>query len=376
MRNTPTVEPRLQRMANDFFCSTITDVSVREAINSSEGWSALTKHAQGSPRSLRQLYIDLTGDQNLQFTQAAVRESIDLAMVAQILANAANLRISQEFQLATEYDAWREISEIKTLLDFKSQSVMRMGHFGSLRKIERDDAYPELMQAPSSTESYTPDTYGGIISIHRKDIINDNVGAIMRMPSMITMDAKMDLSAFAWGLILDNPTLGDGKALFHADHDNLISDTTANAGFSDDHLLALEALLRAQKLPGRENMAALPARFVIIPSALRKSSYGVITSAFGTNNATPTFAQSLQIKAIECLHATSEKDYYVATDRLLCPVLEIGFFQGREVPELIVADGESTGALFTHDKVLWKVRHEYGGSIIDHRGIAKTHITD
>ncbi len=367
---------KAQQMANDFFCSQITDLSVREAINTNAGSQVLSKTAHGSPRSLRQLYIDLTGDSRLELTNAAVRESIDPSLVAKILANAANLRIMQDFQLATEYDFWREFAEVNSLSDFKSQTVMRMGHFGSLKKVGRDDAYEELAQGAETNESYTPDTYGGMISIHRKDIINDNVGAIMRMPTMVTMDAKMDLSAFAWSLILDNPTLGDGKALFHSDHNNLISDTTANAGLSDDHFLALEAKLRTQKFPGRDDVAALPARYAIIPSALRKTAYGVFTASYGLNNATPTFVQSMQIKVMECIHASNAKDYYVVTDKLFCPVLEIGFYLGREVPELLVADNETAGALFTHDKIQWKVRHEYGGSVVDYRGIAKAHITD
>lgn len=367
---------KAQQMANDFFCSQITDLSVREAINTNAGSQVLSKTAHGSPRSLRQLYIDLTGDTRLELTNAAVRESIDPSLVAKILANAANLRILQDFQMPTEYDFWRELADVNSLSDFKSQTVMRMGHFGSLKKVGRDDAYEELAQGAETNESYTPDTYGGMISIHRKDIINDNVGAIMRMPTMVTMDAKMDLSAFAWSLILDNPTLGDGKALFHSDHNNLISDTTANAGLTDDHFLALEAKLRSQKFPGRDDVAALPARYAIIPSALRKTAYAVFTAAYGLNNATPTFLQSLQIKVMECVHASAAKDYYVVTDKMFCPVLELGFYQGREVPELLVADNETAGALFTHDKIQWKVRHEYGGSVVDYRGIAKAHITD
>jgi hypothetical protein len=351
-------------------------VSVRESINANAGSQVLSKTAHGSPRSLRELYIAVTGDTRLELTNAVVRESIDPSLVAKIFANAANLRIMQDFQLATEYDFWREFADISSLSDFKSQTVIRMGHFGSLKKVGRDDAYEELAQGAETNESYTPDTYGGMISIHRKDIINDNVGAIMRMPTMVTMDAKMDLSKFAWGLILDNPTLGDGKALFHADHANLISDTTANAGLTDDHFLALEAKLRSQKFPGRDDVAALPARYAIIPSALRKTAYGVFTASYGLNNATPTFVQSMQIKVMECIHASNAKDYYVVTDKLFCPVLEIGFYLGREVPELLVADNETAGALFTHDKIQWKVRHEYGGSVVDYRGIAKAHITD
>ncbi len=368
---------KLQQAANDFFFSDVTEHSVREAVREAHGENILSKDYRGSMRSLRGLYILGTGDTNLTFDLVTVSESVDPATFTKILQNAMNLRLLRDYTLPSVYDAWRLLFDVVPLADFKTQEVMRTGYYGALQIIGRDDAYPELTQGGKLDNSYTPDTRGGMISIHRKDIINDNVGEIRRQPAKISIGTKLDLSAFVWGLILDNPALGDGVDLFHADHGNLLTGNAAAAGLAAATLVTMDGKLRDQTLPGRTDKLMLPTKYVIIPAnaTMRTAAYAVIAPAFGQQNAIPTFAQSLSAQGIECPHASDADDWYVATDKSIQEIGEVGFFQGKEEPEILVADNQLAGALFTHDKVQYKVRHEYGGSIVDYRGIAKSAVT-
>lgn len=368
---------KIQQAANDLFFSDIDEVSVRESVNTTAGNPVISKHQKGSQRSLRGLYIMLTGDSDLTFDIAKVRESIDPATIAKIFANALNLRLTREDSLPSVYDGWRLIADVVPLADFKKQEVMRTGYYGTLSIIQKNDPYPELAQGTKLDNSYTPDTRGGLVSIHRKDIINDNVGEIRRIPSKINIGAKLDLSGFVWSLILDNPTLGDTTALFHADHGNLHTGNTSTAGLSGDILSTLDGKMKDQTLPGRTEKLLLPTKYVIIPAnaAMRKKAYEVVAPAYGQNNQVPTFAQSLTVQVIECPHASDADDWYTATDKNIQEILEVGFFQGREEPELLIADNDLAGALFTHDKIQYKVRHEYGGSVVDYRGLQKSAVT-
>lgn len=368
---------KIQQAANDFYFSDVTEHSVREAVREAHGENSLSKDYRGSIRSLRELYILGTGDVNLTFDIATVSESVDPATFTKILQNAMNLRLLRDYTLPSVYDAWRLLFDVVPLADFKTQEVMRTGYYGALQVIGRDDAYPELAQGGKLDNSYTPGTRGGMISIHRKDIINDNVGEVRRQPAKISLGAKLDLSAFVWGLILDNPTLGDGVDLFHADHYNLLTGNTSTAGLSSTTLPTMDGKLKDQTLPGRSDKLMLPTKYVIIPAnaAMRKLAYEVLAPAFGQSNQVPTFAQSLSVQGIECPHAQDADDWYVATDKAIHEIGEVGFFQGKEEPEILIADNQLAGALFTHDKVQYKVRHEYGGSIVDYRGIAKSAVT-
>jgi hypothetical protein len=49
-------------------------------------------------------------------------------------------------------------------------------------------------------------------------------------------------------------------------------------------------------------------------------------------------------------------------------MIEIGFFGGREEPELFVQDAPNVGSLFSNDVITYKIRHIYGGGVLDFRG--------
>jgi hypothetical protein len=49
-------------------------------------------------------------------------------------------------------------------------------------------------------------------------------------------------------------------------------------------------------------------------------------------------------------------------------MIELGFLDGREVPELIAQSTPDTGSVFTNDALAWKVRHVFGGAFLDYRG--------
>ena len=59
--------------------------------------------------------------------------------------------------------------------------------------------------------------------------------------------------------------------------------------------------------------------------------------------------------------------WVVVADPMDIPTIELGFFQGREAPELFTQDAETVGSMFTNDTVTYKIRHIYGGTVLDHR---------
>jgi hypothetical protein len=46
----------------------------------------------------------------------------------------------------------------------------------------------------------------------------------------------------------------------------------------------------------------------------------------------------------------------------------VGFLDGEEEPDLFVQEDERQGAMFSHDKKTFKIRHCYGGAVLDFRG--------
>jgi hypothetical protein len=53
------------------------------------------------------------------------------------------------------------------------------------------------------------------------------------------------------------------------------------------------------------------------------------------------------------------------------PSIWVDFLDGREEPEMWLADLPTQGALFTNDRIEYKIKHVYGGDLEDFRGAAK-----
>jgi hypothetical protein len=51
--------------------------------------------------------------------------------------------------------------------------------------------------------------------------------------------------------------------------------------------------------------------------------------------------------------------------------IELGFLDGQQEPQLFVQDMPNVGSMFTNDKLTYKIRHIYGGGVIDYRGADK-----
>jgi hypothetical protein len=49
----------------------------------------------------------------------------------------------------------------------------------------------------------------------------------------------------------------------------------------------------------------------------------------------------------------------------------VGFVQGQREPQIFIQNDPTQGAVFTNDRITYKVRHEYGGDIVDFRPVGK-----
>jgi hypothetical protein len=68
---------------------------------------------------------------------------------------------------------------------------------------------------------------------------------------------------------------------------------------------------------------------------------------------------------------TDANDWALSADKNDIPSIEIGFLDGNEEPELFVQDNPTNGSMFASDKLTYKIRHIYGGTPVDFRGLYK-----
>ena len=68
---------------------------------------------------------------------------------------------------------------------------------------------------------------------------------------------------------------------------------------------------------------------------------------------------------------TDANDWGLFADPADIDILEVAFLNGQEEPEFFLADTPTQGLMFTADKIQYKIRHEYGGVVVDFRGSYK-----
>lgn len=301
----------------------------------------------------------------------SLEESIDTSTFDQILGDSITRRMIQEYQYP-QYQSWRLIAAPPVpLTDFRTQRRVRMGGYGDLPKVLQGAPYQPLNSPTDEEATYAPEKHGGTEDLTIEMIANDDVGAVRRIPVNLGRAAARTLYKAVWvTTIQGNATCTyDSTTLFHANHGN--TDTKA---LSAANLLAVENAMRDQTnlnstdVLGAGNMPVL----LVIPNELRDTAHKlVVSNAAVTSNedaTTPNIFRGRYREPVVIDEWTDATDWFAFADPSQTPVLEVGFMDGREEPELFVQDQQTSGSVFSADKLTYKIRHIWAIGVIDHRG--------
>ncbi|SEU06790.1 prohead protease/major capsid protein fusion protein [Stigmatella erecta] len=221
--------------------------------------------------------------------------------------------------------------------------------------------------------TYRVSKYGVAIHLSWELLLNDDLGAWLRVQPGLGQVARRKEADLLYGLFAENggagPTMADGKALFHADHKNI----APVAGQLDATSLdSARLLLRRQTALGGGQLSAAP-RFLICGPELEGAAERVLAlgsrpQSAGLDSAQPTWVSSL-VPIIE--------------NRLGGTAFYIASAPGKPVDGLVVARlAENEGGpyieredAFIRDATSWKCRHVVGVKALDFRSLVKVPIT-
>ncbi len=327
--------------------------------------------------SIKECYIHVTGDKRVtgrlqdcdraRLREAAgpMREAIDSATFANVLGDSITRRLIGDYRQTSHYDVWRYLAGTPVPLnDFRSNERTRMGGYGDLPAVAQGAGYQALSSPTDEKASYAVTKRGGTEEVTLETIKNDDVGIIMRIPMKLSRAARRTLSKFVLDFIKDNPTIYDSKTLFHASRGNL-----GDAALSADTLAAARiAVLKQTELSSADRIGIPPVN-LWVPFDQEETAFNLFRRQ---NNNDTTFVQSLQMTVLPVWYWTDANDWAVSADPNDIPIMELGFLDGNEEPELFVQDNPTVGSLFSHDKITYKIRHIYGGNVVDYRGVYKS----
>ena len=118
-----------------------------------------------------------------------------------ILSNVSNKFLLEGFFSVER--VWRNICAVRNVSDFKTVTSYRLVGADQYKPVAPGG---ELKHGTLGEESYTnkADTYGLLLSIDRRDIINDDLGAITTVPRKLGRGSGLKINDVFWAIFLNN----------------------------------------------------------------------------------------------------------------------------------------------------------------------------
>lgn len=346
-------------------------------------------------RSLKEAFIDFTGRRpdwtgGEDFNREILRESVTLRRNGERVGFDSAARSVESVDTTTwgyalgdsitrrmvalysqpSLQTWRQIvSSVFSVTDFRTQRIQRVGGYGTLPTVAQGAPYQPLTSPGNEEVTYALAKKGGTEDLTLETIANDDLRVIQQLPQKLGLAAAQTLYRFVWDFLDTNPNIYDATALFAAGHNN-----TATNALSGANLSAARKAMRKQTAYGdTSNVLSAVPKYLVVVSDLEELAHQLCTSAVaiptgapvGAASNTPNLHQGLTPIVVD--YWTSTTKWITIADPALTPTMEVGFYQGREDPELFVQADPSVGSLFDADKVTYKIRHIYSGAWLDYR---------
>jgi len=283
-----------------------------------------------------------------------------------ILSNVANKFLLEGFFSVER--TWRNVCAVRNVSDFKTVTSYRLV---GADQYERVAPGGELKHGTLGNETYTnkADTYGLLLSVDRRDVINDDLGAITTVPRKLGRGSGLKINDVFWTTFLAN------AAFFTAGNKNYL--TGAATALSIDALSAAEVAFLDQVDGDGKPVGVLPA-ILLVPtalSALGSQLFKSLELRETTANAKYPVSNPHQGKfrvevsrylANAQYAGSSAKAWYLLAEPADLPVVEVAFLHGQESPTIETADAD-----FHVLGMQLRGYHDFGCALQDPRGGTK-----
>lgn len=253
--------------------------------------------------------------------------------------------ISNKFLLAGFFGVertWRNICGVRNVRDFKTVTSYRL--IGT-DQYERVAPGGQIKHGTLGEESYTnkADTYGLMLQIDRRDIVNDDLGAISTVPRKLGRGAGLKINDVFWTEFLDH------ASFFASGNNNYIEGAATALGI--DGLTAGELKFLDQVDADGKPIGVNPA-ILLVPSALNAMGAQLMKSVelrdttFSTKYpvANPHVGK-FRLEMSRYLGNTaytgsSLKAWYLLADPADLAAIEVAFLNGMESPTIETAEAD------------------------------------
>jgi hypothetical protein len=326
-------------------------------------------------QSFKECYAEITGDSRVtgrlrDCDDVRLREALGTDSFDALLGDAMNRRMIADYRAGTALDVYRRLVNVVPVNDFREQSRLRWGGYGDLPVVEERQAYEELSSpGDDAPAKYKLAKRGGVESVSLEMIRNDDVGLIRQVPIKLGRSAKRTLSRAVMMSFVDDTPIYDGQPLFanHAKRHNLDGASNLGAAALNANSLAARRLnMKRRAAFGETEPLGLLPKTLLVPDALEQAGFDLFRR--GTEQ-DKTFVSSmnLEVAAVWCWE--NPTGWGLAGDPMDGPMIELGFLDGNEEPEMFVQDAPNSGSLFHNDAITYKIRHVWAFAWLDWRNV-------
>jgi hypothetical protein len=346
----------------------------------------------GAFNGLRDAYVHLTGDDDIKGMFYPHKASKELRACADFASNsfAFGLQNALSMYLSKMYKAFPYheeilISEKKKANDFRKIHSVQLGYLGDLPDMDPETGDYQSAEQYTDTESqYVLSHKGTILWVTRRHILNDSIGLVKDMVKRMARSARKTHARYVWNFYINNATCPDGTAWFTAEHGNLGN----NALDLTPLVTAITALANmTEPGPSAEKLGLDLETFnwhLVVPVdlwdlAVKKNQGRDYYASNDLTTKVPNPCQRLfgdrNERIVTCPLMTDTNDWGIIRDREDVPIVEMSYLAGHEEPEFILEEGPTEEHVFTADRIGYKIRHEYGGTLAGHQGGYKSVVT-
>jgi len=255
---------------------------------------------------------------------------------------------------------WRPLGQMTTVPDFRATTRAALGDISALEEVKEHGEYKygklEEEGAPIRVTKF-----GKIIAITWEAVINDDLGALTRIPRAYGLAAAETESNLVWNLILSNPNFTDGSAIFVAGHGNLAA---SGGAINTTTLGAARAAMRKQKSKAGAFLNVEPRYLVVGPDKELEAFQFTSSQYVPAKNSDINDGRNTSLVVIVDGRITGNQ-WYLFTEAGLIDTFEYAYLEGE--PGVFTETREG----FEVDGMEIKARLVFGAAWIDWRGAYK-----
>jgi hypothetical protein len=254
-----------------------------------------------------------------------------------------------------------------TVNDFRQKHVYRNSPMGPLQKVNEHGEFKRVDKSDVKAESYAIASYAGVFAITRQAMVNDDMSVFADIGAQLSIQAAEFENAQLAALLVSNPIMADGFALFSTQHNNL----AATAGAVGDTTLSAARL--AMRLQSNQNNQPIDIRpmYLLAPATQETTAQKALAAIYPPQtqdaNVFTDFVRLVVDPRLDKLGQTLP--WYLFGDVATAPVLEFSYLSGYEGPRVSTRVGFAGGSDIDGTEVLCQL--DYGCGVIGSQGAYK-----